>query len=201
MKLTLAVLMALLLTGCGVQVQVPPIANGPQSWGKGELYSALRNATIRGAATGQWLAKKYEKMDHREIQKLSKAEGEALIAAGYDIWTGQMKQAASVTPYRVEQLSIADATSKGKTYDSKGKEVPLTCLVSTGNGFFHDEVKKKNEYESPFANLSGRKREYVERGNGTVIITACAKQDNGTWSLSHVAVEKPKSKNTDEGGK
>jgi len=74
---TLAALTLLILTGCGQQV--PPVVNGPQSWWKGEPYTSLRNATIRGAASGSWTARKYEKMDWRELQKLSKAEQEALI--------------------------------------------------------------------------------------------------------------------------
>jgi hypothetical protein len=198
---TLAI-MVLLLAGCGQQV--PPVPNGPQSWGKGELYTSLRNTTIKGAASGQWLAKKHEKMDYRELQKLSKAEGEALIAAGYDPWTGSFKQTpAGVTPYRVEQLAIADGLSQGKTYGANGKEIPLQCLVSQGNGLFREVVKKeKVESSSPFANLGGPRKEYIERDASPVTITACARQDsNGTWAISHVTVEKPKpAKAATEGG-
>ena len=198
---TLAV-MILLLAGCGNVQQVPPVPHGPQSWGKGELYASLRNATIKGSATGQWAARRYEKMDYRELNKLSKAEQEALVASGFDPWIGSFKQTPGVTPYRVEQLVIADSLSQGKTYDSKGKEVPLTCLVSTGAGLFREEVVKKekaSEYSS-FANLGGRKREYTEQAPSLVIITACAKQAGGAWTLSHVTVEKPKKAAT-EGGK
>ncbi|OPY01458.1 MAG: hypothetical protein A4E60_01695 [Syntrophorhabdus sp. PtaB.Bin047] len=190
LTVTLAV-MVLLLAGCG---QVPPVPNGPQSWWKGEPYTSLRNATIRGAATGKWLAKRYEKMDWRELQKLSKAEQEALLQAGFDPWTGQMRSTASVTPYRVEQLAIADALTAGKTFDNKGKEVALKCLVSQGNGLFREVVKKERSVApSAFASLFPWAPDYTDTGTSAVIITACARPDG---TLSHITVQKPKT----EGG-
>lgn len=192
--ISLVTLMVLLLSGCG---QVPPIINGPQSWGKGEPYVSLRNATIRGAASGSWTARKYEKMDWRELQKLSKTEQEALIAAGYDVWTGSFKQTAGVTPYRVEQLRISDALTAGKTFDSKGKEVQLQCLVSSGAGLFR-EMKKAPAPTTTFGAFFPRAPEYTDAGTSAVIITACAKQDAKGWSLNHIIVERPKK--TTEGG-
>ncbi len=183
---TLAVIT--LLAGCGQQI--PPVANGIQGWWKGEPYVSLRNTTIRSAASGQWLAKKYEKMDWKELNKLSKAEQEALIKAGFDPWTGQMRSTPSVAPYRVEQLAIADALTAGKTFDNKGKEVALKCLVSQGNGLFREVVKKERSVApSAFASLFPRAPEYMDTGTSTVIITACARPDG---SLSHITVEGPK---------
>lgn len=195
LTVTLAV-MVLLLAGCG---QVPPVPNGPQSWWKGEPYTSLRNATIRGSASGQWLAKRHEKMDWKELNKLSKAEQEALMAAGFDPWTGQMRREASLAPYRVEQLRISDALTAGKTFDAKGKEVPLTCLASSGAGLFR-EAKKAPPPSTTFGAFFPRDPEYVEQAPSPVIITACCRQDgNGAWSLSHITVERPK-KQSEQGG-
>lgn len=189
LTVTLAVMMVLLiLAGCG---QVPPVPNGPQSWGKGEPYTSLRNATIRGAASGQWLTKKHEKMDWREISKLSKAEQESLIAAGYDVWTGQMRRQEGLNPYRVEQVAISDTLTAGKTFDARGKEVQLTCLVSLGNGLFR-EAKKAPTPTTSFGMFFPRAPEYIEQAPSPIIITACAKQDAKAWSLSHITVERPK---------
>lgn len=194
---TLAV-MILLLAGCGQQV--PPVVNGPQSWGKGEPYVSLRNATIRGAASGSWTARKYEKMDWKELQKLSKAEYDALIAAGYDVWTGQMRRQEGLNPYRVEQLDIADGVTAGKTYDAKGKEVQLQCVISQGNGLFREEVKKeKPTIHRAFGDFFRPAAEYTELDASPIVITACAKQGTKGWELSHIVVEKPKKKDT-EGG-
>lgn len=189
---TLAVLALLVLAGCGQQV--PPVPNGIQGWWKGEPYISLRNATIRGAASGSWTARKYEKMDWRELQKLSKGEQEALIAAGYDPWTGQMRREASLAPYRVEQLRISGTLSQGKTFDSKGKEVPLTCVVSTGAGLFR-EMKKAPAPTTSFGMFFPKAPEYIEQAPSPVIITACAKQDAKGWVLNHITVEKPKGGN------
>jgi len=198
------VLLTVFFAGCGNMQQIPPVANGPQAWGKEEPYSTLRNATIKGSATGSWMSKKYEKMDRQELQKLSRAEGEALIAAGYDPWTGTLRQQAGATPYKVKQLVISDGLSQGKTYDSKGKEVALKCLVSNGNGFFREAVdgkKEKAESSSPsptIAEIFGFHKNYTPPVPETVIITACARQDG---TLSHVTVEKPKpAKANTEGG-
>jgi len=131
-------------------------------------------------------------MDWRELNKLSKAEQEALLQAGFDPWTNSFKQNAGVTPYRVEQLIIADGTSQGKTFDSKGKEVPLQCVISSGAGLFR-EAKKTPAPTTTFGAFFPRAPEYVEQAPSTVIITACAKQDaKGGWELSHIVVEKPK---------
>jgi len=196
---TLAVLTLLILAGCSQQV--PPVPNGPQSWGKEEPYSTLRNATIRGAASGSWVSKRHEKMDWKEIGKLSKAEQEALLQAGFDPWTGQMKQTAGLNPYKVEQLIIADGVTSGKTYDAKGKEVQLQCVISQGNGLFREEVKKeKPTIHRAFGDFFRPAAEYTELDASPVVITACAKQDAMKgWSLNHITVEKPKKKDT-EGG-
>ena len=169
----------------------PPVPNGMQGWGKGEPYVSLRNATIRGAASGSGVPRRHEKMDWKELNKLSKAEQEALIQAGYDPWTGQMRSTASLTPYRVTQLAIADGITAGKTFDAKGKEIPLTCVVSAGNGLFR-EAKKAPPPSTTFGALFPRDPEYIERDASLVVIMACAKQDAQGWSLSHITVEKPK---------
>jgi len=102
----------------------------------------------------------------------------------------------------VEALTIADGVTAGKTFDAKGKEVPLTCLVSTGAGLFREEVKKEKPtipIHRAFGDLFRPAPEYTEQAPSPVIITACAKQGTKGWSLSHITVEKPKKKDT-EGG-
>lgn len=190
--LATTLMIAVLLTGCGMSV--PPVPHGPQTWSRGEPYRTLYHATLLACAKGKWLAATPVKLDR---ENMSNAQMEELVKSGYNIWTGQFDgQAKGIKPTSVKNINIAPATFPAKTHDAKGTEIQLQCLRTVGTGITVVERKKDPQAQGAWANFFALRQKIHQE----VVITACAKtteKRRAGWILDHIKVEELKK---DKGG-